>query len=103
MALFPQEFAAFKRLTSSGSVSDAGHPILIMGYSVLSALSVAQPTFINGSDTSGNTVFKADPSRGAITKERLVGLAKAVIFPKGCYVNFDVGTSAVTVFYTLAA
>lgn len=102
--LFPQNFSGFVRLSASGSVSDVGAPILVSGYSVLSAGGgVGTPTIINGQSTSGATFVVADPSNGAASKERTIALPCPVMLPLGCYVSFDANTTAVTVFYTLAS
>lgn len=91
----------YKRLTASGTVSDAGKPILVCGYEVTSGATAAVPYMNNGSALSGSdTVFRPGPntvSQGNIGVPSIL----PVMFPNGCWVSFDANTTAVTVFYIL--
>lgn len=91
----------YKRLTSSGTVSDAGKPVLLCGYGVESGGTAAQPWINNGGALAGSdTVFIP----GSITvSQGNVGFPSCfpVSFPKGIWVSFDANTTAVTVFYIL--
>lgn len=102
MALFPQPFCGYQRLTSSGTIG-GGKPLICYGYSVLSGASAVGIPFFNDGGASGGTVVTADPSNGAVSKERTIPLPVGVMFTSNCFVSFDANTSAVTVFYTLGA
>jgi len=91
----------FTRLTASGTVSDAGKPVLICGYGVESGATAAQPYINNGGALAGSTViFRPGPitvSQGNVN----VPAVLPVMFPNGCWVSFDANTTAVTMFYIL--
>lgn len=89
----------YKRLAASGSVSDAGKPILICGYEVLSGATAAVPYFRNGTGVAGDDIaFRAD---GTASVADTNALNLPVMLPNGCYVSFDANTTEVSVFYIL--
>lgn len=91
----------YKRLTSSGLVSDSGKPILIAGASVLSGGTAAVPYFINGTAASaGNDI--AFRGEGTANVARITCPSELpVMLPNGCFVSFDANTTEVSVFYVL--
>lgn len=84
-------------MTSSGQVSDAGKPILITGYAVLSGASPAVPYFINGPAT-GVIAFRGAGIAATANNE---AYTLPPMLNQGCYVSFDANTTEVTVFYVL--
>jgi len=89
----------FQRITSSGSISDAGKPILVCGYSILSGATAAVPYFNSGTSTSNTLGFRPGPITGSVGNTNSLPLP--VMFPSGLYVSFDANTTEVTVFYIL--
>lgn len=90
----------YKRLTSSGTVSDTGKPILIAGYVVLSGGTAAIPYFRNGIGQSTDDVaFRGQGSANIAVTSPVATLP--VMLPGGCYVSFDANTTEVSVFYIL--
>jgi hypothetical protein len=87
----------FKRLSSSGNVSDAGKAIDIVGYTIKSGGTAAVVSFLNGQATTAPLAW-ADQAR-AVSTEQSIALAYRVRLDQGCYVSFDGNTTAVTVFY----
>jgi hypothetical protein len=85
------------RLVSSGQVSDAGKPILITGYSLLSGSTASVPYFINGSAT-GTIAFRG---QGVASNGSNQAYTLPPMLSNGCYVSFDANTTEVTVFYVL--
>lgn len=87
------------RLSSSGVVGDSGKAIDVVGYTIKSGGTAAQPYFINGvAASAGNTLAWQDQAR-AVSAEQSIALAYRVRMPAGLYVSFDANTTAVTVFY----
>lgn len=89
----------FQRLTSSGVVSDAGKPIILAGWTVLSGATAAIPYFNNGAALVGSSLGFRGDGVGSVNQTTAVNLP--VMFPNGCFVSFDVNTTEVTVFYVL--
>lgn len=87
----------WNRLTSSGQVSDAGKPVLITGYSVVSGSTAATPYFINGAST-GTIAFRGE---GVASTGSNQAYTLPPMLNQGCYVSFDANTTEVTVFYVL--
>lgn len=96
MAYMPYS-CGFNRLTSSGQVSDAGKPVLITGYALVSGATAATPYFINGSAT-GNIAFRGEGLASTASNQ---AQTLPPMLPNGCYVSFDVNTVEVTVYYVL--
>lgn len=88
----------FQRLTASGTVSDAGKPILISGVAVTSGATVAVPYILNGAAGTAAIAFRCD---GAAATARTTAFHLPPMLPSGCYVSFDANTTEVTVFYVL--
>lgn len=95
------EVCGYKRLTSSGTVGDAGRPIDIAGVSVLSGGTAAIPYFVNGANNNAGTDVSFRVG-GTISTEVVSAIPLPVRLPAGCYVSFDANTTAVTVFYIQA-
>lgn len=103
MALFPQSWSGFTRVTTSGVIGPSGQPIIFYGYSILSGGGgVGTPTFVNGTTNTGTQFLTADPSNGAASKERTIPLPQGTMFNSGLYVSFDANTASVAIFYTQA-
>lgn len=93
------EVVSFKRLAASGNVGDTGKAVDIVGYTISSGATVAQPTFISGqSGGASNTMGWVDAALAA-SQEGSKALAFPIRMPIGCYVSFDANTTAMTVFY----
>ncbi len=100
MGYQPNYCCGYKRLSASGTVSDAGKPILIAGYSILSGSTAAVPYFNEGAALSGSSIaFRPGPV--TVSVGNTISLPLPVMFPTGCYVSFDANTTEVTVFYIL--
>lgn len=91
----------YKRLAASGSVSDAGKPILIAGYVILSGGTAAIPYFRNGTGVAGDDIAFRGLGTANVAATSAVNLP--VMMPNGCYVSFDANTTEVSVFYILQA
>lgn len=96
------EVAYFKRLAASGNVGDTGKPVDILGYTISSGGTLAQPTFINGRSGGGGPVANAMgwvDAATTVSVEKSIALAFPIRLDQGCYVSFDANTTAMTVFY----
>lgn len=99
MSFGQSEVASFKRLAASGNVGDAGKAVDVIGYTISSGSTAAQPSFINGqSGGSTNTLGWVDTATTA-SVEKSISLAYPIRLWNGCYVSFDANTTAMTVFY----
>ena len=88
----------FQRLTSSGSIGDAGKPIAVYGFSILSGSTAAIPYLINGAAyNSGAQGFRLGPV--VASQANVVSIPAPVMLPNGAAVSFDANTTEVTVFY----
>ena len=93
------EVAGWVRLAASGVVGDSGKAVDVIGYTIGSGSTAAQPYFINGTGTgAGNTLAWKDVAL-TVSAEGSKALAYPVRLAAGCYVSFDANTTVVTVFY----
>lgn len=97
MAIGNVERCGFQRLTGSGVIGDAGKAIIVQGYSVDSGAAAATPSILNGATAGAPVAWKAETTPLGTTGEQNVSMGR--MLPFGCFVLFDAGTVAITVFY----
>jgi|SRR5580698_620596 hypothetical protein len=91
------EVAGWQRLVASGVVGDSGKAIDVIGYTIKSGATAAQPSFLNGTGLTSPLAW-ADVAL-TVSAEGSKALAYPVRLAAGCFVSFDANTTAVTVFY----
>jgi hypothetical protein len=94
---FISEVVSWQRLAASGAIGDSGKAVDVVGYTIASGATAAQPSFLNGTGLTSPLAWSDVATN--VSAEGTKAISYPVRFSAGCYVSFDANTTAVTVFY----
>lgn len=84
----------YKFLQADGLVSTSGEPVAIYAVNIIGNGSATTVTFRNGTSASGTAVLKISAAANVTTNADFGGVG--IVFPDGCFVDFDATTQQVT-------